>query len=46
MRLFPTECLDHCKKKGNEPRKKPSEVKTVFKNGFGTRVVCTSGYNT
>ena len=30
MKLFPTEFLDHCKKKVNEPKNIPSEVKTVI----------------
>ena len=44
--LFPTDFLDHCNKKGNEPQNIPSEIKNASKKGFGTRVVCTSGYDT
>ena len=29
-KLFPTEFLDHCKKKGNEPQNIPSEIKLLL----------------
>ena len=45
MKLFPTEFLDHCKKNGNKPQNIPSEVKTVIKNCFETRIACICGYN-
>ena len=44
MKLFPTEFLDHCKKKINEPQNIPSEFKTVIlkkalEQGLYTQVV-------
>ena len=31
VKLFPTECLDHCKKTQNEPQNIPNEVKAALK---------------
>ena len=35
MKLFPTEFLDHCKKKGKYPQNVPSDVKTVIRMALG-----------
>ena len=38
VKLFPTQFLDHCKNKDNEPQNIPSEVKTDFK-----KWICNKG---
>ena len=45
VKLFPTTFLNQCRNDPNEPQNIPSEVKEAFKNGFGTWVECTSGYD-
>ena len=44
-RLFPTKVLEQCKNNPNEPQNIPNEIKLDLKNGYGTGVVCTSGYD-
>ena len=44
--IFPKPFLELCKNNPNQPQFIPSDVKIVLKkNGYGTRVICTSGHD-
>ena len=45
-KLFTTKFLYQCENNPNEPQDLPSEVKVALKHGYGTGVICTSGYDT
>ena len=45
-KLFSTGFLDQCRNNPNGPQNIPNRTKTALKkNGYGTGVVCTSGYD-